>query len=226
MNILKQYKGCHAGETAVIIGNGPSLDNTPLDELGKKYITFGSNKIYRKPFIPDYYCIIDEEMLNACLPLPDSITSGSKMFLRAEANIHANNPIYPIVATGFSLDISNFIVMGGTVTYALLQIAFYMGIRTVLLVGVDHHYPRTSRFKGYQIQGIADDPDHFTCADGKPYFEEGKTFNAPELDGTRYNYMIADELFKKDGRLIVNLTPGTKLDAFEKGTLDEWLTTR
>ena len=220
MKALRKYKDIHKGETCVIIGNGPSLDITPLDKF--QYKTFGSNMIYRKPFYPDYYCIIDEEMLHACLPLPKM---NSVKFMRAEAMDPENNPIYPIVAIGFCLDISNFVVMGGTVTYALLQIAFYMGFQTFLLVGVDHRYPKTNHLAGHKFEAGEHDPDHFQPADGRPYFETGKIFNAPELEGTRKNYMIAQDLFTQAGRKILNLTPDTALDVFEKDRMENWLTT-
>jgi hypothetical protein len=219
MNALRRFKDIHKGEACVIIGNGPSLDVTPLEKF--KYITFGSNMIFRKPFFPDYYCIIDEEMMDACLPLPDM--NGTTKFLRAEAQEPDNNPIYPIVVNGFSLDIANFIVMGGTVTYALLQIAFYMGFDTFLLVGVDHRYPKSADFERHKFIASGDDPDHFKCADGKPYFEEGKEFNPPELEGTARNYAIANELFQKAGKIIVNLTPNTALNIFEKGDIKNWI---
>jgi hypothetical protein len=219
MSRIARFKNIHNGETAVVIGNGPSLNDIPLNELGAKYLTFGSNKIYRKPFTPDYYCIIDEDMLLNC-ELPRDF-EPREMFIRAEAGY--GNPIYPVVLNGFSTDISNFVVMGGTCTYALLQIAFYMGIKTVLLVGVDHHYPNTGKFVGHKIVAGSKDPDHFDCADGKPYFDKGKTFNAPELEGTARSYAIADELFRKAGRKIINLTPGTHLDVFEKGKIKDWI---
>lgn len=215
---LTRFKDIHKGETAVIIGNGPSLDKTPLGELAEKYITFGSNKIYRKPFTPDYYAMIDREMIEACLPLPKNFTPQS--FIRAE--YCTGNPIYPIVVNGFSLDINNFVVMGGTVTYVLLQIAHYMGLDTVLLVGVDHSYV-TQKLTGHKFVAGSKDPDHFTCEDGKPYFETGKTFNAPELQNTAANYAIAKELFEKQGKRIINLTPETKLDVFEKDTWSNWI---
>jgi len=220
MKSLTKFKDIHKGETCVIIGNGPSLDDTPLDKFAEKYRTFGSNMIFRKPFIPDYYSIIDEVMLEACLPLP---AMTSTKFMRAEARDRDNNPIYPIVAHGFGLDISNFVVMGGTVTYALLQIAFYMGFDTFLLVGVDHRYPKTSKLSGHVFIAGDYDPDHFMPADGRPYFETGKQFNAPELDGTKLYYGMARELFDKAGKTILNLTPNSALDVFEKDSFDNWI---
>ena len=221
MKDLLRFKNSRAGQTVVLIGNGPSLKQEHLDALAWKYETFGSNKIYRLPFTPTYYAIIDEDMMDACLPLPQSFTP-KEMFIRAEAGV--GTPIYPIVAAGFSLDPANFVVMGGTVTYAMLQILYYMGVTTVLLIGVDHHYPKAGGLiQGGQFVALGPDPDHFVCADGLPYFDEGKVFNAPELDGTTQAYMIAKELFDKSGRQIINLTPDTKLDVFNKDKLENWL---
>ena len=220
----KRFANLHRGETCVIIGNGPSLNRTPLKELGEKYLTFGSNRIFELPFTPTYYCIIDELMLKACLPLPDDFNPIK--FLRAEACVKGNNPIYPIVVNGFSPDISNFVVMGGTVTYAMLQIAFYMDFKTVLLVGVDHYYPQAGRMEeGLHFVAGEKDPDHFVPANGKPYFEYGKEYAAPALTGTTQSYGVAKHFYElpEFDKKIINLTPDTKLDVFEKGTFEEWL---
>ena len=118
-----KFHNIHDGETCVIIGNGPSLNKVPHSFLDK-YITFGSNQIYRLPYKPDYHCIIDESMLYNCLP---DIKAGwrpkRQMFLRAEACVEDNYWIYPVVLGGYSKDITNSVVMGGTVTYAMMQIA-------------------------------------------------------------------------------------------------------
>lgn len=219
---MNQFRNLHKGETCVIIGNGPSLDKTPLYKLGGRYVTLGSNQIYRKPFTPTYYSIIDREMMKACLPLPDDFTPRAK-FIRAEACIPDNNPIYPIIVNGFSVDISNFVVMGGTVTYALLQIAFYMGFGTVLLVGVDHHYPKSSQYGRRVFTAQGDDPDHFKPADGQPYFVPGKSYNPPELSGVEHYYKIAQDLYTQAGRKIINLTIGTRLRVFERDDLKNWI---
>lgn len=145
------------------------------------------------------------------------------MFLRAEVCVPGNNPIYPIVSNGFSLDMDNFVVMGGTVTYALLQIVFYMGFDTVLLVGVDHSYPKASKGKaGTQFMAEGEDPDHFETVSGIPYFTPGRKYNRPELDGTKEAYKIAKEVFKKTNKQIFNLTPRSKLDVFEKSAYKKW----
>jgi len=217
---LKRFHRIHSGETALVIGNGPSLNNTPLKELSERYVSMGSNKIYRLPFTPKYYCIIDEEMAATCIPLPADF-KPEEMFIRAEYGI--GNPIYPIVASGFGLDISNFVVMGGSVTFALLQLAFYMDFSTVVLVGIDHNYPKASQYERCRFTAKGNDPDHFRCPDGRPYFEEGKVFNPPELDGLTQAYKIADEVYSKTNKSIINLTPDTHLDVFKKDNWNNWL---
>lgn len=216
-------KDIHRGETCVVIGNGPSLNPDDLEALSENYVTFGSNQIYRLPFEPTYYSIIDEKMLEACLPLPDDFLPRMK-FLRAEACVEGNHYIYPIVVNGFSLDINNFVVMGGTVTYVLLQLAFEMGFERVLLTGVDHNYPKAGQLKPASAFVAGEkDPDHFQPADGKPYFSEGKTFNAPEVEATTRSYEIAKELFDKSGREIINISRHTKLDVFPRDTVENWI---
>ena len=59
---LGKFHDIHKGETCVVIGNGPSLKLSDIQRL--PYKTFGSNQIYRLPFQPDYYSIVDKEMLD------------------------------------------------------------------------------------------------------------------------------------------------------------------
>lgn len=221
MKSLARFKNIHRGEACVVIGNGPSLKEEDVNVLAAKYPTFGSNQIYRLPFTPTYYVMVDEDMTRASLPLPDEF-NPRELFVRAEAGV--GNPIYPIVVAGFSVDFPNFVVMGGTVTYAILQIAFYMGFETMLLVGVDHRYPKAGQMlPGSSFVASGDDPDHFVCADGEPYFREDAIYNAPELEGTTQSYAIAKQLFDQSGRRVINLTPRTNLDVFEKDSIDNWI---
>jgi hypothetical protein len=222
-DMVKRFANCHRGETCVIIGNGPSLNSTPLDKFERKYITFGSNRIFDLPFTPIYYCIVDELMLKDCVPLPSDFKPVD-MFLLAEACVHNNNPIYPINVSGFSPNPANFVVLGGTVTYVMLQLAFFMDFKTVLLVGVDHNYPKSGKLEqGLYFVAGKDDPDHFKTKDGSPYFRKGKQYSAPALQSTTESYKVARTFYEKFGKRIVNLTPGTKLDVFEKGTFDQWI---
>jgi hypothetical protein len=220
---IHNFRNILAGSTVVVLGNGPSLSETPLDILSKKYVTFGSNHIYRLPFTPTYYSFVDRQMLEF-LPLPEWF-KPRELFLRAEACVPGNNPIYPIVWPGFSVDISNFVVFGGSATYVLLQIAFYMGVKRVLLAGVDHYYPNAgSRDPGEMFIAGNDDPDHFQCGDGMPYYLPGKQYCRPSLAAVTEYYRNAESIYRKAGRKIINITPNSHLGVFEKGDIKTWTT--
>lgn len=218
-NKLYKFHDKHLGEACIVIGNGPSLNGVPK-ELLDRYVTFGSNKIYELPYTPTYYSICDVDMMDNCLPLPDGF-EPKELFLRAEARLLRNNSIYPVVYPGFSLDINNLVVIGGTVTYVLLQLAYYMGFSQVLLVGVDHYYPKSSEGQpGSQFTAEGKDPDHFQTASGEPYFKPGEVYNRPE-DTTR-SYEWALEFYLQKNRTIVNLTPDSKLNVFERGRYEDY----
>ena len=211
-------KNIHEGETCIVIGNGPSLNDVPKEFLDS-YITFGSNKIFRFPYRPDYYTCVDRTAIKNCLP---TIKAGwrpkKQMFLRAEVCIEDNYPVYPVVIEAFSIDIDNCVAMGGTATYVLLQIANYMGFKKIFLVGVDHNYPKADIGEAGFFVAEGDDPDHFVCEDGEPYYTPGETYMRPE-DTTKV-YGWAKEFLDDLGVKVINLTEGSKLDVFEKGEID------
>jgi len=220
MGVRANIRDIHYGETCVVIGNGPSLNKVPKEFLDK-HITFGSNRIFDLPYTPNYYCIIDDFMLTDCLP---KIKSGwrpkNKMFLRAECGIEDNWHIYPVVLNGYSTDVSNFVVMGGTVTFAMLQIATFMGFKKILLVGVDHYYPKSMTGNYGVLTSDGEDPDHFVCEGGKPYFKKGRKYARPQ--DTTATYIAASMFFDEFGVECINLTEGSKLDVFKMEDIKEY----
>ena len=211
-------KDIHEGETCIIMGNGPSLNDVPKEFLDS-YITLGSNKIFRLPYRPDYYVIADKTALESCLPvIKNGWRPKKQMFLRAEACVEGNYPIYPVVVSGaFSVDIDNCVMMGGTATYVLFQIASYLGFKKIYLVGVDHYYPKSMTGETGVFTAEGDDPDHFVCEGGQPYHTPGETCVRPQ--DTTIVYGWAKKIFDELGIKVINLTEGSKLDIFEKGNL-------
>ena len=228
--MISQFKDKYKGYTCVIVGNGPSLDDTPLEELAALYKTFGANKIYASAahpgFVPDFWTCIDEMMLTDCIPyLMDHPGFNPEKFIPRSIPLPGAHGINPVVDVGFSHDLTHHVYMGGTVTYVNLQIARYMGFTTALLVGVDHRYPNASGGgkPGSKFIAGGDDPDHFKSVSGA-YFERGKIYNRPELDAIeRYFFPLARKSYKMAGGDIINLTPNTAENVFEKGTFKQWV---
>lgn len=224
--MLKRFHNKHEGETCVIMGNGPSLKDCPL-ELLDKYITFGANKVYKlkrrngSGFVPNYYTVIDEHMIhNVTSVITQPLFDPDAMFIRRPYPVPGSYQINCVVQPGYSVNINNAVVMGGTVTYGQIQIADYMGFDIALLVGVDHDYgDAIPASPGAVFVAEGEDQAHFD----PEYFTPGEIYAAPELEGSLQFYRFASDVWKAKDKRIINLTPGTKETAFEKGTYDDWL---
>jgi len=217
--VIQDFKDVYRGEKCVIIGNGPSLNGMDLE--GIKFDTFGANKIYTFPYAPTFYTCIDSDMLHDCAPWlishPEYAPKG--IFLPNYLPFPGATPLNVVVNAPFSIDVSRFITMGGTVTFANMQLAYYMGFETVYLIGCDHRYVKAEKggVPGSKFIASGKDPDHF----GDNYFEEGKFYNRPELDAVKNNvYPLANEVFNRTGRKIINLTPNSAIECFERGNID------
>ncbi len=102
-------------------------------------------------------------------------------------------------------------------TFVCLQLAYYMGFSTVLLVGCDHSF----EFEGEpNAPAVANgkDVNHFH----QDYFADGVLWHNPDLDQSARAYKMAKTVYDADGRSIVNLTRGSDLDVFERGDWQEW----
>lgn len=227
MKTFQEFQDKHEGETCIVIGNGPSLADVPRDLL-VKYDTFGANRIFvLDDYIPRFYSIIDKHMIHTCGPYIMENWVGEEwpkapeaMFIRADFPLPGALPLRVVVQAGFTQNPAQAIVMGGTVTYANLQIAYYMGYTKVLLVGVDHFYHITKKYRpGSVFVAEGNDADHFH----PDYFQEGSFYAAPEVEGTTLSYEMAKKVFDNNGREIINLTPGSKLEVFEKGVYADYL---
>ncbi len=155
-NKIKYFKDIYRGTRGFIIGNGPSL--TPDDlELLKQEVTFASNKIYlsfdRTDWRPSVYCSEDDlvleqhyqnimESINCPIFFP---TKSLKIIPRQKGAIYYNFN-WPgwghkkMTPTPYSWNIANVLYGGATVTYSLMQICTYMGIREIYLIGCDHNF--------------------------------------------------------------------------------------
>lgn len=205
----------HRGETGLIIGNGPSLRDVPLEFLNK-YPSFGTNRIYLKDgFTPTYYCSVNPLVISQFAE--DIAKIDAPKFL--PASYCFDDTCLPLNSSGmvlFSQDASSWIYEGHTVTYVCMQIAYYMGFRDILLVGVDHSF----RYEGAPNQQNVlegNDPNHF-----HPDYFKGRQWNNPDLVRSEHAYKLARAMYEAHQRRIINLTPGTKETAFEKGSINEW----
>ncbi|WP_417225848.1 6-hydroxymethylpterin diphosphokinase MptE-like protein [Amphritea sp.] len=215
--MLDIYKDRHKGERCIIICNGPSLNKMDLSFL-KHEICFGLNKIYlgfRKfDFYPKYYVSVNEKVLRQSEAEIKELTSIKFLSNRCP-DIFKNNSLTHILDTSnpqhrFCKDISSGIEEGWTVTYAALQIAYYMGFTNVIIIGMDHRFSFTGNANEENIL-IGEDVNHFS----NEYFANSAWDN-PDLLNSEESYRIAKDVYESEGRHIYDATVNGNCNIFNK----------
>ena len=205
--------------TCLVVGNGASLKTVPLKFLSK-YPAFGSNRVYLLDgFTPFVYATINSLVATQYADEINGVYPNSIKVVTPKARNIVKADFYPesSIKQEFSMNPFQWINEGYTVTYVLLQLAYFMGFTTVLLVGVDHYY----KFSGKPNQAkIArgKDTNHFS----DKYFSGGVTWQNPDLANSEKYYNIAKRVYENDGRRIVNITKNTHLDVFDLDDIDNW----
>jgi hypothetical protein len=199
-------------ETCIVIGNGPSLRDVPVEFLDK-YPTFGANRIYLH-YTPTYFVCVNPLVIEQNRKEIEALECIK--FVRAGMGMNGFQ-LHKGLSKPFSLNPLEWVNEGYTVTFVSLQLARHMDFKTVLLVGVDHRY----QFDGkpdevHLLEG--DDPNHFD-----PEYFKGQRWQNPDLMKSEWYYTHARGMFEAEGRRIINLTPNSALDVFEKGNLSEWM---
>jgi hypothetical protein len=98
-----------------------------------------------------------------------------------------------------------------------LQLAFFMGFSTVVIVGMDHRYSYAGLpNEPHALQGP--DPNHF-----EPSYFSGHTWYNPDLVNSERFYAMAREAYEVAGRRIIDCTVDGACTVFEKGRLEEVL---
>lgn len=214
---LKKYHNYHFGESCFLIGNGPSLKTSDLDRIRRESIlSFGCNRIYKifdkTDWRPDYYVVFDSMMYETKPENLDNMEFFVRDFIeRRDENGNVNYfkcksesyyPGYP----KFSDDLTEGIYSGRTVMYAMLQIAVYMGIKMIYLLGVDFSWGEDGR------------DTHF-C---KGYMDDRLVKDAMiHKEAQRNAYIAAKEYAEMHNIKILNATRGGYLDVFERIEFEE-----
>lgn len=227
---LLQLKGKYNGKIAFIIGNGPSLRMEDLETLKNNHIfCFASNRINlvfdKTSWRPDCYMAIDPLIYRDGDPtIPIVLAEKLKYYIFAEdtykgipSNYRSDNVLYFLNQPNsyyvpiheFSNDSLKYVVGGFTVTYAALQMAYYMGFSKVYLLGVDCNYSKSLKRNGK----VVIDKNNSTTYFDKRYDPKAK--NVGYIDGMLEGYLTAQRfcLSEKEFK-IFNASRGDNLKIF------------
>lgn len=155
---VKVFKNIHEGETCFIVGNGPSLNVRDLDKIAQ-YTSFGLNYIYamyeKTKWRATYYGTYDHNFpklmwkersdIEKVLEMHKAVFVSSKVpqlfdyrdddmenlyFLRFKS-------IEDYEGVPMKIDCSQEVIGGATSIMPNIQLAMYMGFKTICLLGVD-----------------------------------------------------------------------------------------
>jgi hypothetical protein len=229
----RAYENKHDGERCFILGTGPSLNaltKSQANALGSEVI-FGVNSLYKveaaASIYPRYYALLDNLYWEQWSPTfaevvekykqnpPIFITDLRARSLATRANEGAQHLLiyskkYPINKMSEDLHKNIFAAMN-VISYSIIS-AIYMGFKEVYLLGCDYNA---------------------FCTQGKGHAYDDKS----EVNQSSYNlafylrfYWITTEfhylisaLAKRRGVHIINLTPNSLLDAYERKPVEQTL---
>lgn len=228
---LASLKNIHLGCRCFIIGNGPSLQATDLNVLTKyNEITFAFNRIYnifeQTSWRPTYYISQDEKMLRNTYREMCTVPAKERFFpieMKWYHNIPLHNALFfhqqnpkDILNPTFSENIAQFIGNSKTVAFTAMQLAVYMGIKEIYLIGTDHHFHTSMNAKGEII--IDPKAKDYFC---DTYNKDKESLYIPNTDESTYTFIAAKQYGDTHGIKILNATRGGKLEVYPRVNFDE-----
>lgn len=228
------FKNLHEGERCFILGTGPSLRTLTENQVEKlrSEVVFGVNSLYKSSIAsglaPKYYTLIDNlywesaGWSGAFSEVADKYSDNPPVFITDPRARHIvdrlnlkKSPIYiyskKYPTKEMSVEIAgNIYAAMNCVTYSIL-VAMYMGFKEVYILGCDYNA--------------------FCCAgSGHCYDDKVELMDNPYNLAfylkfywitTEFHYLVA-KLAKEMGVKVINLTPGSLLDAYPRKSLEDF----
>ncbi|MCP5104790.1 MAG: DUF115 domain-containing protein [bacterium] len=230
---LSALKDIHKGRRGFIIGNGPSLRMEDLDKLVNE-ITFASNRIYlafpRTRWRPTYYTMCDEVVgkNNRETVLDLELT---KVFANSVRPIFKDDPRAIFLNPKSSKqsapetigwDLYRGENAGHSVVNLGIKVAFWVGIRELYVIGMDHNFTVPDTKTGEMVANnyvivSQGERNHFH----QDYRKPGETWTIPKLDVMAEEFEYARYVLEKNGGSIKNASRFSKLDVWERVNFDD-----
>lgn len=220
---LEALRGAYKDRPLLIVGNGPSLNHTPLDEF-QSIPSIGMNKIDliypRVSWRPTMVLCVNNMVVKQHSDvfeksnIPIYLAWKSRWFARRTESSRIRY-FNTSLDDSFSTDITCRVGSGVTVTYMALQFAYFTCANPVIIVGVDHSFDKTGDHVYERRTGP--DNNHFD----PNYFASGTVWGLPNLDESEVAYARSREAFERAGRRVLDATVDGKLNIFEKVQIED-----
>ncbi len=223
---LSEAEGIHDGERCYLLGCGPSL-STLDPELLRGHVIMGVNGTAKhKGLRLDYFMtvadvwwkqnreVLDTDLCEVRRFLPPFVQQDDSRWptsrIRVTTSYEAKAVGKGAAPMAFSHNVPRLVHLGGTVIFPALQVLHHLGFSEVILLGVDHDY----------AQDMNRDKHGFVSSKELNHFDPGY-YDQPvpihcDVLGMERAYALADEAFRQSGRIIMNATPDSRLDIFQR----------
>lgn len=237
-----RYKNIHEGERVFILCTGPSISEMELTRLkNEKTIAVSGFYLHKdcQTISPDYYCLPTfENFLNFdsateyLRKIQEATLKSQYFFSFHEKQVvdkmreYDNRCVNYIAFASmpdfekFDIDLTSLAPNPQSVSIMALEIALYMGFKTIYLIGTEHDCLVTKRYTHFYeySESIVSQGNQYENAQG----ELGGPFDL-ELEST-YNlwrqYKKIKQIAERNGAKIYNATKGGILDIFERVEFD------
>lgn len=231
-----QLKNKYKGKRVFLLGNGPSLNSTPLYMLRDEFVIC-FNRFYimeeRLNWLPNFYMCVDDLVLQDLVPEISQIVKNYELAFFPDRHFRNKNfkkilpslPnifwVKPIFGRGFSSNLPK-INQGGSVIYEGMQVMKYLGFDEIILLGVDMNFKihETAKSIGNKrgtniTSQNNDDPNHFDPR----YFGKNRSYHQPKayvIDNIINNLNHLGENLEKYNLRIINAGYGSKVESFPR----------
>jgi hypothetical protein len=228
-------KDSKKGKTAFIVGNGPSLNVTPLYLLNGED-TFCFNRINimfpRLNWRPTYYMITDDlvaqdmkQEIPEILPLVDKaffpdLHPSNIDFRKIIDHVEGKTMWLDTTFPGFSKALPKCGI-NKSVAVASIQIAAYLGYEKICLLGVDVNYAKHNVEKKNSREWVSldnDDANHFD----PNYFGKGRAYHDPSTESMIQKFNEANDFFSDEIEFL-NVGIGGNLNYYKRSSIQQAL---
>ena len=236
-------------ESLIIMGNGPSLNDTiagsaeALEQSDLLAVNFAANTPVFRRFKPEYYLLADPHFFTSqaenVLQLLQSLKAVDwpmTLFVPVNAKVELSNPLIRIErfnmvgAEGFEW-LRNRLYRSGlamprprNVLIPSIMTAIRMGYKRIYIAGADHTWTQTLAVN--ENNEVVSIQPHFYKDGQDELMRTATVYKNVRLHEILESFSIAFKAYheiaryaKKAGVEILNVTPGSFIDAFERVTL-------
>lgn len=225
---ILQLKGKYSGKRCFIVATGPSLALDDLQLIKDEY-TFSMNsvvKLFNKTdWRPTFYVLQDNFAYRELKPLnkyfDDTILILSETIAKDAIDIkrkysfclrpYKDSWLLLKNKVLFSSNPGKYVCDGRTITFSIIQLAYYLGFKEIYLIGVDWNYQKG---KDNHMEGLSLSHDHAS------FIENSHDI---QMKAMHISYESAERYSRKKGFKIYNAGRGGNLDVFERVNLEEVL---